>query len=776
MKRPSNMEQFKPIDPKLGIKSSLPNAKSTIAFVILLWLSDRGKYEIEYCKSDGGKICISDACHNNMIQYLRDNLDVNDKKEEEVVQCINGNQLFQSQLEVLIVALELVWKIASIKFKVSKKADSAERSGKVRYEKVLHYTSNIDLFDVLVHSNKKYCQILYTWLVGEKTTDNLELEKQLIRVINYLSDDAALKMNDGGKEIFFNMSSVYEKISEKEDEVDINGDVEAKGALRVVKGTLSEGLNYYLAYKKGVVSLAENVKYTDFSSYSKRVRERQRISKVNFSIKSKITDKEEEKNVDLFPQNRIIFGAPGTGKSHRLEIDSRQFDGRVERVTFHPNYSYAQFVGTYKPVMEIREDKKEISYKYVPGPFMRVYLNAKKNMLLQEEYKDIACRKVYYEPATDMDHWNLFDEVQNIGDMEDFTATKDMEIGDIALIYIGNNDYGYERGVYAIAKVISEPEIDDSEEDGKPRVWLRFDKISYDKPIISKEILDLYNTQYQSVHGIKDGQKLLQDISFGEENELLIIEEINRANVAAVFGDVFQLLDRKDGVSEYAIATSEDMRQFLDDELRSYDVDNSKMEIPSNMYIWATMNSADQGVFPMDTAFKRRWEFEYISVNDENQVHAIEDYEIPMCANKSHKYYVNWNDLRAEINTILIDNCKVNEDKLLGPFFISKNMLDDIKSNKDQIDRIQAIEEALRSDEDNKTLTKAHQNEISFMKAFESKVIMYLFEDVMKMRAERIFAGYAQKNRKMIFSEICEAFEEEGEKIFGIKSMDPIQG
>lgn len=493
------------------------------------------------------------------------------------------------------------------------------------------------------------------------------------------------------------------------------------------------------------------------------------------SVNDNKEQKADEKKGEL-KYNRIIFGAPGTGKSHRLEIDSRQFDGRVERVTFHPNYSYAQFVGTYKPVMEIREDKKEISYKYVPGPFMRVYLNAKKNMLLQEEYKDIACRKVYYEPATDMDHWNLFDEVQNIGDMEDFTATKDMGIGDIALIYIGNNDYGYERGVYAIAKVISEPEIDDSEEDGKPRVWLRFDKISYDKPIISKEILDLYNTQYQSVHEIKDGQKLLQDISFGEGNELLIIEEINRANVAAVFGDVFQLLDRKDGVSEYAIATSEDMRQFLDDELGAYDVDNSKMEIPSNMYIWATMNSADQGVFPMDTAFKRRWEFEYISVNDENQVHAIEDYEIPMCANKRHKYYVNWNDLRTEINTILIDSCKVNEDKLLGPFFISKNMLDDIKSNKDQIDRIQATEEALRSDEDNKTLTKAHQNEISFMKAFESKVIMYLFEDVMKMRAERIFVGHAQKNRKMIFSEICEAFEEEGEKIFGIKGMDSIQG
>ncbi|MDK2965467.1 hypothetical protein [Lacrimispora sp.] len=452
----------------------------------------------------------------------------------------------------------------------------------------------------------------------------------------------------------------------------------------------------------------------------------------------------EEKERINEQYNRIVFGAPGTGKSHRLDEDSKSFGSNMERVTFHPNYAYSQFVGTYKPVMEIREGKKEISYQYIPGPFMRVFLKAQKSILINREYKDLENVNVYYEPATSMEHWNLFEEIQKEGDIESFKATKDMKKGDIALVYIGNNSFGYDNGIYAIAKVISNPEIDESEEDGALRVTLRFDKISYDKPIISKEKLDEYNTQYQSVHRIDNAKQLIQEISFAVEDELLLIEEINRANVAAVFGDVFQLLDRKNGISEYSIATSEDLKNYLDEELWMYDVDNTEIRIPSNMFIWATMNSADQGVFPMDTAFKRRWEFEYIGIDEEED--EVTEYVIPIGIGENRKY-VYWNELRKKINSILSqEENRINEDKLLGPFFISKSVLENALIN----------EEA----EDN------------FVKTFESKVIMYLFEDVMKMRPEKIFPGC--KERKL-FSKICEAFETDGEKIFGINDLQYIE-
>ena len=165
------------------------------------------------------------------------------------------------------------------------------------------------------------------------------------------------------------------------------------------------------------------------------------------------------------------------------------------------------------------------------------------------------------------------------------------------------------------------------------------------------------------------------------------------------------------------------------------------MRIPNNMFIWATMNSADQGVFPMDTAFKRRWEFEYIGVDDGAK--EVEKYIIPI-GNKEHRKYVKWNDLRERINDILVsDECKVNEDKLLGPFFISKNMLE-----------------------------SACENEERFIKAFESKVIMYLFEDAVKMRPKNIFKKH---EGKMTFSAICKTFEEKGEELFGISDIESVE-
>lgn len=123
-------------------------------------------------------------------------------------------------------------------------------------------------------------------------------------------------------------------------------------------------------------------------------------------------------------------------------------------------------------------------------------------------------------------------------------------------------------------------------------------------------------------------KQVINALLFPENKYLLIIEELNRANVASVFGDTFQLLDRSESNdSEYPINISEDLQYYLENEIYNNPIHSERIEMlkrtlknglifPKNMYLWATMNSADQGVMPLDTAFKRRWELKYFDVNN----------------------------------------------------------------------------------------------------------------------------------------------------------------
>ncbi len=164
----------------------------------------------------------------------------------------------------------------------------------------------------------------------------------------------------------------------------------------------------------------------------------------------------------------------------------------------------------------------------------------------------------------------------------------------------------------------------------------------------------------------------------------LVIEEINRAPAAAVFGELFQLLDRNEnGESTYKIdAADPDMMEYINKQLRKVGVSElTQLEIPANLSILATMNSSDQAVMPLDTAFKRRWSFEYLEIDFTNP--AVPKTVIDLHT-KNGCFSIEWPDLAKIINDVLIET-NIAEDRLIGPFFLNPKELSDSNSAKDAI-------------------------------------------------------------------------------------------
>ena len=150
-----------------------------------------------------------------------------------------------------------------------------------------------------------------------------------------------------------------------------------------------------------------------------------------------------------------------------------------------------------------------------------------------------------------------------------------------------------------------------------------------------------------------------------QDMHYLVIEELNRANAAAVFGDIFQLLDRdNDGKSEYSIKISRELYNYLSSKDINLKNVAQDFRIPSNMTIYATMNSADQGVNYMDSAFKRRWEYEYIPIIEKQ----IPDHLEIEYAGNTYKYRT----FLSKLNELLKDR-KIDEDRLIGPWFLKEN-------------------------------------------------------------------------------------------------------
>lgn len=149
-----------------------------------------------------------------------------------------------------------------------------------------------------------------------------------------------------------------------------------------------------------------------------------------------------------------------------------------------------------------------------------------------------------------------------------------------------------------------------------------------------------------------------------KERVWLIIEELNRAPAAAVFGDLFLLLDRdKNGAGEYDVdSPSEEAAKWIANETGDM---SGTLQLPSNLSILATMNSADQGVYPLDTAFRRRWRQSYIRL-DYNKAHET---VLTIPVSTTATIGLKWGDFVKGVNTHLIDELGIAEDRLMGPWF-----------------------------------------------------------------------------------------------------------
>lgn len=170
------------------------------------------------------------------------------------------------------------------------------------------------------------------------------------------------------------------------------------------------------------------------------------------------------------------------------------------------------------------------------------------------------------------------------------------------------------------------------------------------------------------------------------KKQFLIIEEINRGNCAQIFGDLFQLLDRNEyGFSDYPIVADKDMQKYLEKEFAGWEITNKdeinqlygeanmvnlimkgeRLVLPSNLYIWATMNTSDQSLFPIDSAFKRRWDWKYVSISEGRD--KTTNTPLNWYINTGDKQY-DWWSFISKVNE-LIGSLTNSEDKKLGYFF-----------------------------------------------------------------------------------------------------------
>ena len=348
-------------------------------------------------------------------------------------------------------------------------------------------------------------------------------------------------------------------------------------------------------------------------------------------------DNTRTRAISHLPRQLITYGAPGSGKSWSVKKWTKGED--TIRTTFHPDSDYSTFVGSYKPSMQSYEAKK----------INRHLTLDQLASILKSEY-DLAGEGSDKGKALAVD---LF--------AEEYYEYLDGEFGKVSLMELVNKaglTKGYTVGLRDSINVAKHHAL---QRRGEKKIVYKFIPQSFIKAYV-------------------DAWKYKAAANGGEATrKYLVIEEINRGNCAQIFGDLFQLLDRNDeGFSDYEIAADDDLQNYLaeqfadlakqnetapsnlgvDAKLAKRILSGAVMLLPENLYIWATMNTSDQSLFPIDSAFKRRWEWKYMPIYD-----AQKDYKIVVDGDA-----YKWWDFLEKANA-LVQEFTDSEDKKLGYFF-----------------------------------------------------------------------------------------------------------
>lgn len=427
---------------------------------------------------------------------------------------------------------------------------------------------------------------------------------------------------------------------------------------------------------------------------------------------------------------KIYYGAPGTGKSNEIKLltgvgnDECKFDKNFTfRTTFHPDSDYSSFVGCYKPTQKERivNYKSWDELKQIADIISADNKDKVKAIVQFIRENAESIKKVIEEKG--------YDNFSRIfGSSSQESNNKNSE-------RFGWNSYSY------LGSFLDEI-LREREENSNGQLTYAFTPQAFTKAYVAAW-------------------------THPDKNVALIIEEINRGNCAQIFGDIFQLLDREsNGLSKYPIEADNDMQAYLykqfanldtifDGELQAVidnyykdhydtafaDIKSGKiLALPANLSILCTMNTSDQSLFPMDSAFKRRWDWQYMPIKNGGLEWKIELSE--------NFIKIDWWEFLKRINKVVAD-LTTSEDKQLGYFFCQPDSFVDSEN---------------KSDDDKHDLITA--------KHFVDKVIFYLWNDVFKDYAfdascckdengkEVLFAQFYNEDGKSVNTDVLKRFFE----------------